>query len=114
MNNATAKKRAAFVAIPLAVSLAFLLFAGVGTVQASIDDREWETYEANIELTQLEVGLSENGEPRENGGKLLENLVPQGQPVAFGKYYDENLAAVNTGSQPEYMRVTVSKFWLDA
>lgn len=108
-----AEKSKARVSAPLIVLLAtalVLAFAMIGTAQASLD-KKTNVYEANITLSSLDVSLTENGDARPDGSKLLENLT-QGKQFAFGKKYDEELAAVNEGEQPEYVRITINKYWL--
>lgn len=109
-----AEKGKARISAPVIVLLAtalVLAFTMIGTAQAALD-KKTNVYEANLTLSSLDVSLTENGEDRADGSTLLENLTA-GEKFAFGKKYDEDLAAVNEGSQPEYVRVTINKYWLE-
>ena len=110
--NAKSTKRIAGLLIVFLLTVAALVAVMANTAQAALD-KQSETYEATIELTSLDVGLTENGDIHEGKDTLLTNLIPDGQKISFGKWYPEELAAQNTGDQPEYMRVVVHRYWLD-
>lgn len=110
--NAKSTKRIAGLLIVFLLTVAALVAVMANTAQAALD-KQSETYEATIELTSLDVGLTENGDIREGKDTLLANLIPDGQKLSFGKWYPEELAAQNTGTQPEYMRVVIHRYWLD-
>lgn len=115
--NAKSTKRIAGLLLVFLLTVAALVAVMANTAQAALD-KQSETYEATIELTSLDVGLTENGDIREGEDTLLSSLVPEGQKLSFGKWYSEELAAKNTGAsgesaQPEYMRVVIHKYWLD-
>lgn len=110
--NAKSTKRIAGLLIVFLLTVAALVAVMANTAQAALN-KQSETYEATIELTSLDVGLTENGDIREGKDTLLANLIPDGQKLSFGKWYSEELAAQNTGAQPEYMRVVVHRYWLD-
>lgn len=115
--NKKQKKLLALLVVFL-LTVTALVAVMANTAQAALD-KQSETYEATLELTNLNVGLTENGDPISDGGELLTNLVPDGKNLSFGKWYDEVLAAKSipdprTGTgQPEYVRVVINKFWLD-
>ncbi len=109
-----AEKGKARISAPIIVLLAtavVLAFTMISTAQAALD-KKTNVYEANLTLSSLDVSLTENGQDRADGSTLLENLTG-GERFAFGKKYDEDLAAVNEGSQPEYVRITINKYWLE-
>lgn len=109
-----AEKGKARISAPIIVLLAtavVLAFTMISTAQAALD-KKTNVYEANLTLSSLDVSLTENGQDRADGSTLLENLT-DGERFAFGKKYDEDLAAVNEGSQPEYVRITINKYWLE-
>lgn len=93
------------------LTVAALIAIMASTAQAALT-KQSETYEATLELTSLEVGLSENGSPVVGEGALLSGL--KDKSINPGEKYDEQLAAVNTGEQPEFMRVSVRTYWRDA
>lgn len=108
--------------ILLATTLALVLTMA-GTAQAALDDKRSDTYEAELTLSSLAVGLAENGnviassqpgssEVKSNG--LFKNLLKDDGQLALGKKYDELLQAKNTSTEePEYLRVSVRKYWKD-
>lgn len=118
MDAAKSKKRLLALLVVFLLTVTALVAVMANTAQAALN-KQSETYEATLKLTSLNVGLTENGDPINNGGELLTNLVPDGENLSFGKWYDEVLAAENipdpkTGTgQPEYVRVVINKFWLD-
>ncbi len=122
MNDARSKKPIWLWATPVAViAIAVAVFAS-GMAQASLDDSEAvksEEYAADLTLASLSVALQENGETcaqttgdgsTSNYTGLLADLNG-GLPLSFGKHYDESLAAYNDGTQEEYVRVVVNRYW---
>lgn len=113
-----AKKKLLALLVVFLLTVTALVAVMANTAQAALN-KQSETYEATLELTSLNVGLTENGASVSDGGELLTNLVPDGENLSFGKWYDEALAAKNTPDpetgtgQPEYVRVVINKYWLD-
>lgn len=93
------------------LTVAALIAIMASTAQAALT-KQSETYEATLELTSLEVGLSENGSPVAGEGALLSGL--KDKTINPGEKFDEQLGAMNTGEQPEFMRVSVRTYWKDA
>lgn len=118
MDAAKSKKKLLALLVVFLLTVTALVAVMANTAQAALN-KQSETYEATLELTSLNVGLTENGDSVSNGGELLTNLVPDGENLSFGKWYDEVLAAKNapdpetSSGQPEYVRVVINKFWLD-
>lgn len=92
------------------LTVAALIVIMASTAQAALT-KQSETYEATLELTSLEVGLSENGNPVAGEGALLSEL--KDKTINPGEKFDEQLGAMNTGDQPEFMRVSVRTYWKD-
>ena len=102
-----------------------LLFSGVGGARAALNYYS-ETYSGRVQLQDIGVTLTENGENvswrnytedgswDQNTGTLLTNLLAEGESVNPGQKYDEVLAVKNTGTINQYVRVSVYKYWLDA
>lgn len=116
-------------AVPLAVIAIVATFLATAPAQASLDDTDAiksEEYTADIQLAQLSVALTEQNagtpdpvvraETDAETGVLtatdLLNGLTGGDPLAFGKSYTENLAALNDGTHDEYVRVVINKYWL--
>lgn len=79
-----------------------------GTARAALSDLVTsDRYEADFALSNLKVGLSENGDPVMDG-ELLGSIS---NPLKVGYPYPEELAAVNTGGYDQYVRVIVNKYW---
>lgn len=93
------------------LTVAALIAIMASTAQAVLT-KQSETYEATLELTSLEVGLSENGSLVAGEGALLSGL--KDKTINPGEKFDEQLGAMNTGEQPEFMRVSVRTYWKDA
>lgn len=100
---------AAFV---LAVGL--LLFSSVGGARAALTFFS-ETYTSDIEMSEIGVGLVENGEI--TAGALLTKMLPETEGVKealkLGKHYTEELKVRNTGSIDQYVRVSVYRYWME-
>lgn len=124
MNDAKSKKPIWLWAIPVVVvAIVVAMFAST-MAQASLDDSEAaksEEYTADLTLASLSVALQENGVTCAQTGVegatanytgLLADLNG-GLPLSFGKHYDESLAAYNDGTQDEYVRVVVNRYWKD-
>lgn len=80
-----------------------------------------EEYEAGIEQTHIEVELTEQSAdetaPRivDQDRPLLTKLLPAGEAImATGRPYVEQLSVQNASDLPEYVRLTVRKYWTDA
>ena len=92
-------------------------FGGIRTIQAAPRVVS-EYYGAQVQLTNIETALVENGTQVADGGELLTNLVPEGESFTIGKTYDEELRVRNIGASAdggidEYVRVTVYRYWSD-
>lgn len=107
-------------AIPLLV-LAVLLVAGggFGTTQAALSVQSnphltrIETENLSTEL--LEAGLDGKAVAREGKGDLLRDLADLNGRGEFrlGQRYPRALSVRNDGDLPEYVRVTVYRYWAD-
>lgn len=100
-----------------ALAIAFIAYGGIHTVQAAPRIVS-EYYGAQVQLSNIDTALTENGKVVEGDGALLQSW-PAGEDFAIGKTYDEVLAVQNTGDAnkggiDEYVRVTVRRYWTDA
>lgn len=112
MKAEKSKKKIMAPVVALLATALILAFAMAGTAQAALDKRS-NVYEANIQLTSLDVTLTENGQERSGDDALLKDLIPAGKEFAAGYRYDEELAVKNVGEEPEYVRVSVNRYWVD-
>ena len=103
-----------------------ILVGGMGTVRAAprIQSNDWK---GEVELTDISTSLVENGNvvASKNGegddvllGKYFldykdNKIKSDGSNFALGKTYTEELAVQNDGTIDEYVRVTVTKYWVD-
>lgn len=116
MTNAKTSLSAKTIALFVAAAIA-LAFAVAGTARAALTYFS-DDYQSDIALTELQVSLKEQGDGMKEAatigsdGTLLSWMKTD--TVAIGKKYDEVLSAANSGEQPEYVRVVVSKYWTDA
>lgn len=116
--------RSSVTTIVLFVAAAALIIAGsIGAAQGAPRIQS-EYYGAEAILTHIHVQLTERYEkdatpiPREGKDDLLKNLLSDGEKFEIGKEYDYFLAARNDDLEnhdgiPEYVRVTVTKYWVD-
>ena len=109
------------------VAMALLLGSSVSGTRAALTYYS-ETYSSRIQMYDIGITLMENGRDiswrnyssagdgtwDEGPGELLENMLAEGEALALGKRYQEELKVRNTGSINEYVRVNIYKYWLDA
>lgn len=117
---------AAFV---LAVGL--LLFSSVGGARAALNYYS-EVYESMAQTQDIGVTLIENGTEisnrdykynreteradgtwDESAGTLLAGMLKEGEALKLGYRYDEELKVRNSGTIPQYVRVSIYKYWVD-
>lgn len=117
-----------FSVVAFVLAAALLIFSSVGGARAALTIQSTD-YQGEIVLNDIGVSLVENGEPitvrnyadsskvnvswLETKGDLLKNMLADGESLILGKTYTEAIAASNTGSIPEFVRVTVYKYWVD-
>ncbi len=118
MNKLLRSPKATVVLFALAAAL--LAFGGINAIQAA-PRIESADYRAQVQLTNINVAVTENGNVVEGDGTLLKDLAASGD-FKIGKTYDEVLAVRNTkhpSSQnegagiDEYVRVSVYRYWTD-
>ena len=100
MKAEKSKKKIMAPVVALLATAIILAVAMAGTAQAALDKRS-NVYEANIQLTSLDVALTENGQERSGEDTLLTDLIPKDKEFAVGYRYDENLAVKNVGEEPD-------------
>lgn len=109
-------------ALLLMCAAALLLTVGFGVWQGAKAALTYfsEEYEAGIEQTHIEVELTEQSAdetgPRivDQDRPLLTKLLPAGEAImATGRPYVEKLSVQNASDLPEYVRLTVRKYWTD-
>ncbi|MCM1283560.1 MAG: hypothetical protein NC180_00325 [Muribaculaceae bacterium] len=109
------------------IGVAVLLLAGsvAGSARAALTYYS-EDYVAQMDIKSIGVSLVENGTAvswrdylhqddawSQSSGKLLEHMLGENEELAFGKKYEEALSVTNSGTIDEYVRVTVTKYWVD-
>ena len=104
-----------------------LLGGSIGGTRAALTYYS-ENYQSQVSTDNIGVSLLENGKTvsyrnygtRADGnwstgtGYLLKDLVKDARDTAFkyGKTYKEELAVRNSGGIPQYVRVTIYKYWV--
>lgn len=109
---------------PLAIAVLSVLaagligFGGVGAAAAAprIESRQYgaEVVLSDISTSLVETNAGHSGRAVASKGAtepLLEGLVPEGETLTIGKEYKEELAVTNDGDIPQYVRVTVNRYW---
>lgn len=94
-------------AILFVAGFALLVGGGIGTVQAAPTIVSGD-YTAQVELVSIHTELYENG------ASVGDTILSSVEAPAIGKVYEDELAVHNDGKIPEYVRVIVSKYWVDA
>lgn len=118
MNKLLRSPKATVVLFALAAVL--LGFGGINAIQAA-PRIESADYRAQVQLTNINVAVTENGDVVEGDGALLTGLASNGN-FQIGKTYDDVLAVRNTKHPSstnegegidEYVRVSVYRYWTD-
>lgn len=110
------------------IAAGLLLTATIGGTRAALNiiSKDWV---AEIQLDSIAVALTESNEaeganpkvvawnrPLNDNekvtGRLLTNLIPEGEEFKLETVYPEYLGAANIGAIPEYIRVSVLKYWV--
>ena len=108
------------------VAVALLLGSSIGGTRAALTYYS-ETYTSRIQMYDIGVTLLENGKEiswrnyssagdgtwEVGPGDLLKEMLAEGETLALGKKYQEELKVRNTGTINEYVRVSIYKYWLD-
>ena len=111
----------------LAAAVLLLAGGGVGSTRAALT---WfsENYTARVTVSDIGITLVENGEDvswrdytgsddrwKENTGALLTKMLDtaNGEQLALGKAYPEELTVRNSGSIDHYARVIVYRYWTE-
>ena len=121
-------------AVLLVAAIALLVFGSLGVARA-VPRIISNNYQAEAQLTNIHVALTENDIVRENfdnangvhshekdtqyAHSLLLSLVPKDEKFEVGHTYPEKLAVRNMGKEGENgieqnVRVTVTKYWVGA
>lgn len=112
----------------LALAAVLLLASTIGSTQAALIYHS-ENYSAEVTVSNIGVSLLENGDMinyrnyAENGNwmkpedtestRLMEDLLGTDTKVIPGKAYSEELKVKNTGAIDSYVRVILTKYWVD-
>ena len=116
------------IALLFAVAVVLVGIGSIGGTRAVLS-AESEIYESQLALSDIGVSLTENGNiisrrdyvQRSDGlwsgntGVLIENLVKDAGDNAFklGKRYPVSFGVKNTGTIPQFVRVTIYRYWID-
>lgn len=106
-----------------ALAALLLGFGGINAIQAA-PRIESADYRAQVQLTNINVAITENGTLRDTNEALLTDLLSRAgdSELKIGKTYDEVLAVRNTRRPSstnegegidEYVRVSVYRYWTD-
>lgn len=120
------KKKLPFLTVPAALLAASaLLLAGstAGSARAALTYFS-EDYSAQVSISRIGVSLEENGEAISSRDYTEDNTWAETQGVLFsdlfgedgvqlGKPYDDTITVRNSGDIDTFVRVTVTRSWLD-
>lgn len=109
------------------IAAAILLLAGsaAGSARAALTYYS-EDYVAQMDVKSIGVSLVENGTAvswrdylhqddawSQQTGVLLEHMLGENEELVFNQQYPEELTVTNSGTIDEYVRVVVTKYWVD-
>ena len=92
-----------------AVAAVLLLTGTIGGTRAALTMKS-QYYVAEIQTKNMGIKLVENGDPLDNGGKLLTGI----KDFKIGVKHEDKLAVANAGDIDEYVRVVIYRYWVDA
>lgn len=110
------------------IATGLLLLSATGSTRAALSYIS-DNYIAQVDVKSIGVTLIENGKDiswrdythkddawNEGQGVLLENLLADSgdEEIVLNKVYPEELSVRNSGTIDEYVRVVVTKYWLDS
>ncbi len=106
-----------------ALAAVLLGFGGINAIQAA-PRIESADYRAQVQLSNINVAITENGTVRATGDEILTDLLLRAgdKDLVVGKAYDEVLSVRNTRRPDstnegegidEYVRVSVYRYWTD-
>ena len=96
----------------LVPAVGLLIFSDIESASAALSYVS-NDYNMSLATSSLNIELTENGTIIENGNKLLTNLVGEGEEFHIGQKYSEELAVTNTGDYDSYVRLILTKSWLN-
>ena len=108
------------IAVLLVLAVGLIGYGGINAVAAAPRIQS-NLFGAEVELTDISTSLVETNAGHEKKTvasadvtePLLEGLVPAGEIFPAGAAYAEELAVPNDGDIPQYVRVTVFRYWTD-
>lgn len=122
------KKFKEFISRPVVIGLLFVMAAGLllGTgiegTQAVLNEQS-SPFHATMEVSSIDVALVENDErvawngynsgDKNKNGSLKLHHVNEEKKLKLGYKYPEVLKVRNTGSVPQFVRVTITKYWTE-
>lgn len=115
------RKSSKLTAILLVASAVLLISSAVGSTRAALTYYS-ENYVAQVDVKQIGVSLIENerivaatsiGQTDDNDAAYKGVLLTELKDFTLGKTYTEELAVGNTGTIDSYVRVILTKSWVD-
>lgn len=122
--------RPVVIGLLLVMAVGLLLGTGVSGTRAALTYFS-PRHQTRLQLSRIGVSLLENGEVvsfrdydqngnweqtnnnDNNAGPLLENLLGRDEKFVIGKRYPETIAVRNSGEISEFVRVVVTRYWVD-
>lgn len=98
-------------ALLLSASALLLLGSTIGSTRAALTYYS-ENYSAQIEMSDIDVTLLENGKAVEGDG-LLKDMLGKDSKLTPGKKYEEKISVQNNGNIDTFVRVVLTKSWQD-
>lgn len=118
------KKFKQFISRPVVIGLLFLMAVGLlmGTgiegTRAVLNEQS-SPFHATMSVDSINVALTENGIPvvdngyRDDDGSSGKLSLPEIEgKLKLGYMYPEQIAASNTGEIPQFVRITIKKYWM--
>lgn len=98
--------------IALAVSAVIMVLSGSVVGSRAVLILNSSKYDADVTLNEgVAVALKENEKVVSGDDALMTSLVAEDETFKVGQTYAEKLSVSNTGTEPAFVRVTITRYW---
>ena len=98
--------------IALAVSAVIMVLSGSVVGSRAVLVLDSSKYDADVTLNEgVAVALKEKEKVVSGDDALMTSLVAEDETFKVGQTYAEKLSVSNTGTEPAFVRVTITRYW---
>ena len=98
--------------LAMAVLASLMVFSGTVAGARAVLTVNSSDYDADVTMSGgVAVAIKENNKEVSGDDTLMKSLVTGEEKIVAGNEYEEKLTASNTGSEPAFVRVTITRYW---